>query len=84
MRSQCGAHAPEETARTIVPEGWLHTGDIAYADETGHFFVVDRRKDLIITVGYNVNPAEIERVLSAHPAVAMVAVGPIQTRSKAS
>jgi len=63
---------PEETARTIEPDGWLHTGDIAYADETGHFFVVDRRKDLIITAGYNVYPAEIERVLAAHPAVAMV------------
>jgi long-chain acyl-CoA synthetase len=55
----------------------MHTGDIAYVDGTGHFFVVYRRKDLIITAGYNVYPAEIERVLSAHPAVAMVAVGPI-------
>lgn len=67
----------EETARTIEPDGWLHTGDIATMDDTGHLFVVDRRKDLIITGGYNVYPAEIERVLSAHPAVAMVAVGPV-------
>jgi long-chain acyl-CoA synthetase len=73
---------PEETARTIEPDGWLHTGDIAYADETGHFFVVDRRKDLIITAGYNVYPAEIERVLAAHPAVAMVAVGPVKDEVK--
>jgi long-chain acyl-CoA synthetase len=73
---------PEETAATIEPDGWLHTGDIAYGDETGHFFVVDRRKDLIITAGYNVYPAEIERVLSAHPAVAMVAVGPVPDEVK--
>jgi long-chain acyl-CoA synthetase len=73
---------PAETATTIEPDGWLHTGDIAYADDTGHFFVVDRRKDLIITAGYNVYPAEIERVLSAHPAVAMVAIGPVPDATK--
>jgi long-chain acyl-CoA synthetase len=69
---------PEETAKAIEPDGWLHTGDIATVDRTGHFFVVDRRKDMIITGGYNVYPAEIERVLAGHPAVAMVAVGPLQ------
>lgn len=68
---------PEATAETIEPDGWLHTGDIATMDESGHVFVVDRCKDLIITGGYNVYPAEIERVLSEHPAVAMVAVGPV-------
>jgi long-chain acyl-CoA synthetase len=68
---------PEETAKTIEADGWLHTGDIATVDSTGHFFVVDRRKDLIITGGYNVYPAEIERVMAGHPAVAMVAVGPV-------
>ncbi|MDF3145140.1 MULTISPECIES: AMP-binding protein [unclassified Streptomyces] len=68
---------PTETKKTIEPDGWLHTGDIAYADDSGHFFVVDRRKDLIITAGYNVYPAEIERVISAHPAVAMVGVGAV-------
>ena len=73
---------PGETARTIEPDGWLHTGDIATVDATGHFFVVDRRKDLIITAGYNVYPAEIERVVAAHPAVAMVAVGPIPDEVK--
>ena len=46
-------------------------------NDTGHLFVVDRRKDMIITGGYNVYPAEIERVLAAHPAVAMVAAGPV-------
>ena len=68
---------PAATAETIEPDGWLHTGDIATMDDTGHVFVVDRRKDMIITGGYNVYPAEVERVLAAHPAVAMVAVGPV-------
>ncbi len=68
---------PQATAETIEPDGWLHTGDIATMDATGHVFVVDRRKDMIITGGYNVYPAEIERVLAAHPAVAMVAAGPV-------
>lgn len=68
---------PAATAQTIEPDGWLHTGDIATMDATGHVFVVDRRKDMIITGGYNVYPAEIERVLAAHPAVAMVAAGPV-------
>jgi long-chain acyl-CoA synthetase len=47
-----------ETRAVIETDGWLHTGDIAYVDATGHFFIVDRRKDLIITAGYNVYPAE--------------------------
>ena len=72
------------TAETIEPDGWLHTGDVAVADEDGRFFIVDRRKDMIITAGYNVYPAEIERVIAGHPAVAMVAVGTRPTRSRAS
>ena len=44
------------TAATIEPDGWLHTGDIAVVDEDGRFFIVDRRKDMIITGGYNVYP----------------------------
>jgi long-chain acyl-CoA synthetase len=63
------------TAATIEPDGWLHTGDVAVADEYGRFSIIDRRKDLIITGGFNVYPAEIERVIAGHPAVAMVAVG---------
>jgi long-chain acyl-CoA synthetase len=63
------------TAATIEPDGWLHTGDVAIADRHGRFFIVDRRKDMFITAGYNVYPAEIERVIAGHPAVAMVAVG---------
>ncbi|MGW3984570.1 class I adenylate-forming enzyme family protein [Streptomyces mirabilis] len=69
--------SPEATAEAIEPDGWLHTGDIASMTDTGHVFVVDRRKDMIITGGYNVYPAEIERVLARHPAVAMVAAGPV-------
>jgi long-chain acyl-CoA synthetase len=68
---------PAATAEVLEPDGWMHTGDIAFIDKTGHVFIVDRRKDMIITGGYNVYPAEIERVLSGHEAVALVAVGPL-------
>lgn len=54
---------PEATAETITADGWLLTGDIAYADAGGYFYIVDRRRDMIDTAGYNVYPAEIERVL---------------------
>ncbi|MFJ9380743.1 class I adenylate-forming enzyme family protein [Streptomyces sp. NPDC101455] len=78
-----GYHGQDQaTAETVDKDGWLHTGDIAYSDESGHFFIVDRRKDMIITAGYNVYPAEIERVLAAHPDVAMVAVGPVPDEVK--
>jgi long-chain acyl-CoA synthetase len=63
------------TAEAIDAEGWLRTGDVAVADPSGHLFVVDRLKDMIVTAGYNVYPAEIERVLIGHDSVAMVAVG---------
>jgi long-chain acyl-CoA synthetase len=65
------------TRATIEPDGWMHTGDIATRDEEGHYYVVDRKKDLILTGGFNLYPAEIERVVAAHPAVAMVAVGAV-------
>ncbi len=65
------------TKAAIEPDGWMHTGDIASRDDEGHYFIVDRKKDLIITGGFNVYPAEIERVVAAHPAVAMVAVGSV-------
>lgn len=67
----------EATTKAIEPDGWMHTGDVAYVDDDGYYFIVDRRKDMIITAGYNVYPAEIERVLAAHPSVALVAVGPV-------
>ncbi|WP_280248164.1 class I adenylate-forming enzyme family protein [Nocardia abscessus] len=66
---------PDATADVLSPDGWLRTGDVAYLDETGHAFIVDRLKDMIITAGYNIYPAEIERVLAEHPDVAVVAVG---------
>jgi long-chain acyl-CoA synthetase len=73
-----GYYGNEKATRaTIEPDGWMHTGDIATRDDEGHYFIVDRRKDLIITGGFNVYPAEIERVVAAHPAVAMVAVGSV-------
>ena len=65
------------TREAIEPDGWLHTGDLARMDEEGYISIVDRKKDMILTAGYNVYPAEIERVIAAHPAVAMVAVGGI-------
>ena len=67
---------PEATAQTIDPDGWLHTGDIGYADEDGHFFIVDRAKELIKYKGLQVAPAELEAVLLTHPAVADAAVIP--------
>jgi long-chain acyl-CoA synthetase len=64
---------PDATAETII-DGWLHTGDMAKVDEDGYFFIVDRKKDMIIRGGYNVYPREIEEVLYEHPAVREVAV----------
>jgi long-chain acyl-CoA synthetase len=64
---------PEATAEALR-EGWFHTGDLARVDEDGYFFIVDRKKDLIIRGGYNVYPREIEEVLYEHPAVAEAAV----------
>lgn len=64
---------PEATARTLV-DGWIHTGDAGYLDGDGYLYVGDRIKDLIIVAGQNVYPAEVERVLARHPAVADVAV----------
>ncbi|WP_027892632.1 long-chain-fatty-acid--CoA ligase [Calidithermus chliarophilus] len=64
---------PEETAKSIVID-WLLTGDIARMDEEGYFYIVDRKKDMIIAGGYNVYPREVEEVLYAHPAVQEAAV----------
>lgn len=59
---------PEETAN-VLHDGWLLTGDIAKMDEDGYFFIVDRKKDMILSSGYNVYPREVEEVLFMHPAV---------------
>tara|TARA_B100001741_G_C16141010_1_gene408991 strand:- start:140 stop:592 length:453 start_codon:yes stop_codon:yes gene_type:complete len=65
----------EKTRETLEPDGWLHSGDLGTMDEDGCVYIVDRKKDMILTGGYNVYPAEIERVLAAHPNVALAAVG---------
>ncbi|MBV9717479.1 MAG: long-chain fatty acid--CoA ligase [Solirubrobacterales bacterium] len=64
---------PDATAE-VIKDGWLHTGDMARVDEDGYFFIVDRKKDMIIRGGYNVYPREIEEVLYEHPAVLEAAV----------
>jgi long-chain acyl-CoA synthetase len=64
---------PTATAAAVV-DGWLRTGDLGYVDDDGFFFIVDRKKDLIIRGGYNVYPREVEDVLYRHPAVAEAAV----------
>jgi long-chain acyl-CoA synthetase len=66
-------HKPEET-RDMIVDGWLHTGDMGYYDERGNIYIVDRKKDMIITGGENVYPREIEEVLYRHPAVAETTV----------
>ena len=65
---------PEETARTLIGEGWLRTGDAGLLDEDGYLFVLDRIKDMIISGGENVYPAEVESAIYGHPDVADVAV----------
>lgn len=63
-----------ELTRESIREGWVYTGDLAQQDEDGYFYIVGRKKDLIITGGYNVYPREIEEVLYTHPAVYEAAV----------
>jgi long-chain acyl-CoA synthetase len=63
------------TRESIEPDGWLHSGDLCKIDADGYFYIVDRKKDMILTAGYNIYPAEIERVIAGHAAVAMVGVG---------
>jgi acyl-CoA synthetase (AMP-forming)/AMP-acid ligase II len=69
-------HQPDATARTLDPDGWLRTGDIAYVDPDGHWYIVDRVKELIKYKGHQVAPADLEAVLLAHPSIADAAVVP--------
>jgi acyl-CoA synthetase (AMP-forming)/AMP-acid ligase II len=65
--------APEKTAEAVV-DGWLHTGDIGHFDAGGYLHITDRKKDMIITGGFNVYPSEVEQVIWGHPAVQDCAV----------
>ncbi|TDX80552.1 long-chain acyl-CoA synthetase [Rathayibacter sp. PhB151] len=65
---------PEDTAATLLPDGWLRTGDIATVSADGFVTIVDRAKELIITGGFNVSPSEVEGVLESHPDVVRAAV----------
>ncbi len=71
-----GYHKAEEATAETIKDGWLHTGDMGYVDDEGFFFIVDRKKELIIRGGVNVYPKELETVIAAHPAVEEVAVIP--------
>lgn len=71
---------PEATAQALTADGWLRTGDAAYRDADGFLFLHDRMKDMVITGGENVYPAEVENVLAHHPAVLEVAVIGVPSR----
>ena len=64
---------PEETAKVLDADGWLHTGDIAKMDNNGYFYIVDRKKDMILVSGFNVYPNEVEDAVMEHPGVLEVA-----------
>jgi len=63
----------DETAKVLGADGWLHTGDIAKMDENGYFYIVDRKKDMILVSGFNVYPNEVEDIVMQHPGVLEVA-----------
>ncbi|MFX1234878.1 MAG: AMP-binding protein [Promethearchaeota archaeon] len=65
---------PEETKKTIGPDGWVHTGDLAMQDDEGFYYIVGRRKEMYISGGENVYPVEIEELLFKHPAIDLAAV----------
>ena len=65
---------PQETAATVDEDGWLRTGDAGYFDDDGYLYLHDRIKDMIVTGGENIYPAEVENVLLSHPDVVDAAV----------
>ena len=64
----------EATAAAVDVDGWLHTGDVGYLDDAGNLAITDRLKDMYVSGGFNVYPAEVEAVLRRHPGIAQVAV----------
>lgn len=60
---------PDETAKVMLPDGWLRTGDVGYMDERGYVFIQDRKKDMILVSGFNVYPNEVEAVAATHPGI---------------
>ncbi len=64
----------EDETKAVIRDGWLWTGDLARMDENGFFFIVDRKKDMILVSGFNVYPNEVEGVIAGHPKVLEVAV----------
>jgi len=69
-----GYHNQPEATAEVMRSGWYHTGDLGQRDADGYFYIVDRKKDMLIVGGINVYPREVEEVLYAHPAVADAAI----------
>jgi acyl-CoA synthetase (AMP-forming)/AMP-acid ligase II len=69
-----GYYKRPDLTRQVIVDGWLHSGDLGYVDEDGYLYLVDRKKDLIISGGVNVYPRDIEEVVVQHPGVREVAV----------
>ena len=69
-----GGEDADATAEAIDADGWLHTGDVGSLDAAGYLRITDRKKDMYISGGFNCYPAEVEKLMAAHPAVDMVAV----------
>ncbi|HSV57070.1 MAG TPA: AMP-binding protein, partial [Magnetospirillaceae bacterium] len=65
---------PDATRQVLDADGWFSTGDMGYRDSDGHYFITDRKKDIIISHGYNISPREVEEVIAEHPKVAEAAV----------
>lgn len=69
-----GYWANPQATQEAIKEGWFHTGDLGYEDEEGYFYIVDRKKDMVIVGGMNVYPREVEEVIYQHPAIMEAAV----------
>jgi long-chain acyl-CoA synthetase len=72
----------DDESKKVLRDGWLWTGDMARMDESGFFFIVDRKKDMILVSGFNVYPNEVEEVIASHPKVLEVAVVGVPDKSR--